>query len=148
MSTTGDSPKGRGVRNTPLLAVCAASLMALAGCAGDMVGSLLGGLLGGVGGSSGSLTVVAPDGPVRVGQQRQIQVVASGDVSANNVTGWHTSGSGGTIGSDGTFTAVGIGRCTVWAAYEVPSTDPNLPARAATTNRVTFDVWPWGPSGG
>ncbi|MBN1344666.1 MAG: hypothetical protein JXQ73_18385 [Phycisphaerae bacterium] len=119
----------------------------LLGCGNEKVGSLLGGALTTMGlGGSGGLTVIAPDFPVRVGEQRQLRAIATGQASVNDIVEWQISGAGGTLTSAGLFTATSIGQCTVWATYLITPTDANLPSYTATTNRVTFDVWPNGPS--
>ncbi len=118
-----------------------------AGCGSEAMDSLLGGLFGSVGSGSG-LTVATPALPVRVGDERQIEVVPRGDAAASDITAWHLSCSStvGTITGDGVFTAQGMGSCTVWATYRVQPTDPNNSVTTTSTNRVTFDIWPRGPS--
>ncbi len=128
--------------------VCAgliASLTLLAGCENQTLNTFVSGMLGGTGGSG--LTVLPPSLPVRKGEQRQFQVVGSDSVSAADIVSWHISSTAvaGTITQNGVFTALNMGTCTVWATYQVPSTDGSA-SRTATSNRVTFDVWPVGPT--
>jgi len=127
--------------------VCAgliALLALLPGCDNQTLGTLVGGMLGGTGG--GGLTVLPPSLPVRKGEQRQFQVVGSDGVSPADVVSWQISGTptAGTITQNGVFTALNMGTCTVWATYRIPSTDGS-PSRTATSNRVSFEVWPLGP---
>jgi hypothetical protein len=97
------------------------------------------------GGGSG-LTLAQPAYPVRVGEQRQLQVVARGNSSSADILTWESSGTAGTVSASGLFTAQTMGMCTVWATYRVESSDPNVPSTVATTNRLTIEVWPRGPS--
>lgn len=114
------------------------------GCNNPLLDSLLGGLLGGGSG----LSIVTPSLPVRTGEDRQIEVTSSGNVSTGDIVSWHVSGTGGTISQDGLFSAASMGQVTIWATYRIPAQDPNNPPISTTTNKVTFDIWPHGPKSG
>lgn len=135
------------VRRVAVATFCAMLLPALAvsaGCDNPIINTLLGGLFGNGG---AGLTVLQPAHPVRVGEQRQMEVKASGSVTEADIVSWHTSGSCGTITSTGLFTAQSMGLCSVWATYLAPATDPNNPPTSTKTNTVTFEIWPKGPQG-
>jgi hypothetical protein len=136
----------RAVRWTSVISMFA-TLALGAGCGSGIAGSLIGGLLGTSVGGGGGLTIMPPAYPVRVGEQRQFRAISSDpNLQAEDLV-WQSSGSGGTITPDGLFTAAEMGVCTVWASYRVPSSDPTAAPRVATTNRVSFDIWPRGPVG-
>lgn len=141
---------GSAYRTAGLTCGCLAVLAScaiLTGCGSNLVDTLVGGLLTGTG---GGLTVVPPDFPVRVGEGWQFQIAASSQASSVEKLSWQSScaSGAGTITTGGAFTALGMGQCTVWATYQIPPTDPNQPATQGSTNRVTFDIWPYGPKAG